>query len=139
VAGQAYVRAVHYLAELGEGDYATMSRNALACLARDERLGGIGYADYCQRELAWAALAHGLNDEAVRRLAAHADRMGPAAQQDGEPRSILAWVAAAGGDLDAAERLDPQVYGAALELKSRGRPTTYAEWLCVRPTKTRRG
>jgi hypothetical protein len=138
VAGQARVRATHYLAELGEGDYGTMSREALACLARDERLGGVGYADFCQKDLAWAALSHDLNDEAVRRVTLFVDWLGTAPQPGDDEDSVLAWVAAAAGDLGTAEGRAPSVYEAALELKARGRPTTYPEWLCVRPEKTRR-
>lgn len=138
VAGQAYVRAVHYLAELGEGNYETMSRAALTCLARDERSGMPGYADYGHRDLAWGALAWGANDEAIRRLASFADGSNRPPETDSEPRSILAWIAAAGGDLGTTERLDPQVYGATRQLKSLGRPMTYSEWLRIRTEKTRR-
>lgn len=75
----------------------------------------------------------------MRRIGSFTEETGKSLEPGDEPCSVLAWVAAAEGDLDNAERLDPKVYGAALELKSRGHPTTYADWLRLRPTKLQRG
>lgn len=73
----------------------------------------------------------------MRRFALFADWLGVTPWAGHSDNDILAWVAAAAGDPGAAERLDPSVHEAALELKARDRRAGCARWLCVRPDRTR--